>query len=663
MTSGRWVGVAALLALQGCGSDKVAEPPHVAPSGSVPSPIIVSSPIARAAFLSGSDSTGTVVFLSAPPHSLDGVVQVVVRGAGAQTTIDVQDGGFDPVRVNADSGDVLVVSRIDERGAPTSEEMAVRMRRPPRVVRISPAPQRTDVPLNAVIRVVFSAPIDLESARTGIVLTAADTVVPGTILPAGDVAVDYQVAGGSLAPETTYRLEVTTEVRDVLGQALAEPVSLEFRTGTEVTPAPTVAFDLAITPRSIALDQGASAEATLTLTRGTVRGEAFTGGVTLSATAPAGVSVSFSSTRLETGVTTATIQLTADAAATVGGRTVTVRAVSDGPGAVTLTRQLVVGVALAPPTIGLGVSPTSVTLVRGGRTETVETWAWGAGMTTGAAELSVTGQPDGVGVWPLTTSMSLPSSMNISLVATGAAAPGTTRLLVTATLANERGSVKATKIIDLTVVEPSGSVRLVPSQATLGVVANAPPISSTIAIERTAPFSGPVELSVGGTPNGVTATISPATSVDAFATLSVSAAQYAMNGTYILSLGATGGGIATTSAMVAVSITGGADGRKVTFNPASVTVTAGGSDAVATVTPALPTAPARQYLQLIRSMVPDGVALLYNSRSGTLTIRADSSVLPGTYPLVVTVRALSPDPDISHELYRGQLPITVLAAP
>ncbi len=115
----------------------------------------------------------------------------------------------------------------------------MRSGRPPRVVRTSPAPHRTDVPLNVVIRVVFSSPVELESARRAIRLTTAGVAVPGTVEAVGTtvVAVDFVTTAGVLAPETDYRLDVTADVRDVLGRALAAPVSVEFRTGSSVNEA------------------------------------------------------------------------------------------------------------------------------------------------------------------------------------------------------------------------------------------------------------------------------------------------------------------------------------------------------------------------------------------------------------------------------------------
>ena len=272
-----------VLALLACGSEKTAEP-----SASVDPNIILSAPIPRASLPGGADSSGSVVFVSAMPHAVPGAVQVVVQGeAGHSATASVQDGGFDPVAVGAASEDVVTVTLSYGNGTTVSKDLAVRSGRPPRVVRTSPAPHRTNVPLNAVIRVVFSSPVDLESARAAIRLTTGSgDVVPGMVEAAGVVAVEYTITAGTLEPETTYRLEVTTDVHDVLGQALAEPVSVEFRTGTtkENRPLAPGALELRVAPARINLVQGGSGHAEVTIRRGEL-----IGAVSLSASGPAGV--------------------------------------------------------------------------------------------------------------------------------------------------------------------------------------------------------------------------------------------------------------------------------------------------------------------------------------------------------------------------------------
>jgi hypothetical protein len=221
------------LSLTACGTEHGA-----GPSTSAEAEIIVSAPIPRATLPGGAGLSGSVVFVSATPEAATGAAYALVsRADGQSAAASVRDGGFDPIAIAAASGEVVELALTDSAGATTAVDLTVRAGRPPRVVRMSPAQRRTDVPLNTVIRVVFSAPVQLESARSGIVLTTgAGVLVPGTVEAVGEsaIAVDFVTAAGVLEPETSYRLEVTVDVRDVLGQALAEPASVEFRTGSSV---------------------------------------------------------------------------------------------------------------------------------------------------------------------------------------------------------------------------------------------------------------------------------------------------------------------------------------------------------------------------------------------------------------------------------------------
>lgn len=119
-----WRGVShfVVIALLGCGFEKVTAPPE-----SADAELLVSAPILRASLPGGADSSGSVVFVSAMPQAVPGAVQALVQSKDGQlATIVMHDGGFDPVALAAASGDVVTVTLTDGSGGTTSEELAVR---------------------------------------------------------------------------------------------------------------------------------------------------------------------------------------------------------------------------------------------------------------------------------------------------------------------------------------------------------------------------------------------------------------------------------------------------------------------------------------------------------------------------------------------------------
>lgn len=207
----------------------------------------VSSPVTVPAGVPTPD-TGPVVYVSAPPGSATGsVVTVANERTRAARSMRLTDGGFDPLSVGAVEGDRVVVSYDGQTGA----GVLVR-KRPPRVVRSSPGPNRTDVPLNARIEVVFSAPIAQGSVDDGVRLTrGSGELVPGEITLSADGLTLEILPSVLLDPETTYILELTTDLRDLAGGALQEAVAVPFTTGTTVAaPEPVEPWYLEMTPAS-----------------------------------------------------------------------------------------------------------------------------------------------------------------------------------------------------------------------------------------------------------------------------------------------------------------------------------------------------------------------------------------------------------------------------
>ena len=181
----------------------------------------------------GPASAVLVAYVSLPPGTLPGVVSVRIRNLttdGAQgPVVPLMDGGFDPVAVAAAPGDQLELQLTGNDGAVTEETALVPIKRPPVVVRISPPGGRTDVALSVRPDVVFSEPVDPATLTVGMRLVTGGLVVSGRI-ELREPWLAELVPDAPLTPLTTYRMELTRDVRDLDGDPLEDAVTAEFTT-------------------------------------------------------------------------------------------------------------------------------------------------------------------------------------------------------------------------------------------------------------------------------------------------------------------------------------------------------------------------------------------------------------------------------------------------
>jgi alpha-tubulin suppressor-like RCC1 family protein len=203
----------------------VSEPRAAAPGGAGTAALVAG----------GTNRNEARAFVSMAPGTLPEAVSVRIRNVTTDDTptdpILVYDGGFDPVAIFAKAGDQLELAVLDIGGATTHMTATVPVRRPPVVVRTNPPRGRTDVALSLVIEVVFSEPIDARTLDGAVQLLRNGSVVSGTVqlLPVTAFVAQYE-PDSQLASETDYELVVTTAVRDLDGDALAEGVRIAFRT-------------------------------------------------------------------------------------------------------------------------------------------------------------------------------------------------------------------------------------------------------------------------------------------------------------------------------------------------------------------------------------------------------------------------------------------------
>jgi hypothetical protein len=233
-------------AVAGLGCSEGLTPPPEEPSVLTLPELIVSDAVAASAII-GAESLAVAggadqTFVSLPPGTLPGVVSVRIRiMAGGTTTpaIPVIDGGFDPVPVAAVAGDELELTFTDVEGAVSVAHATVPDRRPPTVVRTHPPRGRPDVVFSISIRpmVVFSEPIDPETLAAGVRLLTGGTEVNASVaLLPDELWIAELVPASELEPGTTYELQIATEIRDLDGDTLAEPVTVTFTTEGELRP-------------------------------------------------------------------------------------------------------------------------------------------------------------------------------------------------------------------------------------------------------------------------------------------------------------------------------------------------------------------------------------------------------------------------------------------
>jgi len=228
--------VAALLAA--CAGDgPVGQNP---PAPLPPTPFLVSNPssgLSRTApnGMSSAPTSATVAWISLPSGRIPDASAVTITNqrTGVRVNASVTDGGFDPVPLPAQAGDTLEIYVVGAVTGGSSTYLAlVPVYSRPHVVRTEPPRHKRDVPLNAIVKVTFSEPMDSGSLVGAITLAAGGALVPGSVvIPAQDSGLRAEfVPAAPLLPSTSYEIQVSTAARDQEGAALEAVASSDFTT-------------------------------------------------------------------------------------------------------------------------------------------------------------------------------------------------------------------------------------------------------------------------------------------------------------------------------------------------------------------------------------------------------------------------------------------------
>jgi hypothetical protein len=240
--------ICALTIVGGCSDPSAPDTdrPDLPRSAALVSPSIATPAASNAAVVGGHAYVSMV-----PGTDPDGLgVDIRNLRSGASTTAPMTTGGFDPLAVEAETGDTLSITVFHRVGHGATTYAVVPVFAQPMIVRTSPPAGRTDVPLNSVIRVVFTQPMDLASLPDALHLRHEGVEVPGSVV--GEPEEEAILSGrfvptNPLAPLSTYELSVSTGAQSQGGVPLVAPLTVEFTT-TAAAPAPDTATALPPVP-------------------------------------------------------------------------------------------------------------------------------------------------------------------------------------------------------------------------------------------------------------------------------------------------------------------------------------------------------------------------------------------------------------------------------
>ena len=611
VTARRWVGrsllIAALTVALGCPAD----------NGTQPGTLTLTVNPTNATVLQGGSTAVAATATSGGGFS--GAVTFAISGAPAGVTAAVSN-----VNVSGSTTTATVTLQVAASTAPGTHNITVRALGngvadgtaafsltvtaiPDYSLSLAPAALTINQGANGTSNVTITRTNFTDAVTLS--LAGAPAGVTGAFVPAaptGTTSTLTVTVGASVAPG----------VYNLMVNGSATPGNRSTPLTLTVAPAPD--YSLAVLPTALTLVEGTNGTAGVTITRTN-----FTGAVTLAiGNAPPGVTGSFAPAA-PTG-TASTLTLTVAFGVAPGVYNLTV----DGTGAPgSRSAALELTVTALPPNFSLTVAPPSLTIVQGGSdnaTVTINRTNF-----TGDVSLGINAAPGGVsGSFAPSSTTGTTSTLTVNVGA--AVPPGTYGVEI----AGNGTPGMRTTILSLTVVSGADyTLSLAPTSLSINQNSTG---DVAVTINRTN-FTGPVTLSLGGAPAGVTGAFVPAAPTGTASTLTITVGAAVTPGTYNLTVDGTAAPRNRSEPLTLTVLP--APNYLLDASPDTLTIQQGNNDNTVVsiarinfagaITLNLGNAPANVTGAFVPP-VPTGAA-----STSTLTVTVGAAVAPGFYNLTV----------------------------
>jgi hypothetical protein len=234
-------------------------------TGLVISSILAVEELAAAQVVGGASVVGsTTVYVSLLAGTVAGGVRAEITNLTTDlaTIVPMVEGGFDPVAMPAEEGDKIEVITHTATGGTRRLVSTAGLSMRPVVIRSGPGRGAADVPLNALIVVVFSQPMEGSTLEDGgISLAGPSGRIPLTVDLGADGLTVSATPSEPLEPGTTYTVQVDTTATSTTGLGLEAPYETDF-----TTVALPFAFILGIGPTDTSFEAGSRVEVWVSIT-------------------------------------------------------------------------------------------------------------------------------------------------------------------------------------------------------------------------------------------------------------------------------------------------------------------------------------------------------------------------------------------------------------